>query len=129
MLAWQRFLNLRWLCALQVVTMRSQFGFIKCCERPGEMFFHFSALQGGPEAFAVGNDVEFSVTREPKGERLNAVEYAVLFTIPAPVLIAALIWSSHQWCHFPALAVNSSRCTSLTLGCCACIAPVVCSFK
>lgn len=50
------------------------------------MFFHFSALQGGPEAFSVGNDVEFSVTREPKGERLNAVEYAVLFTVPASVL-------------------------------------------
>ena len=54
--------------------MRTQFGFIKCCERPGEMFFHFSALDSGPEAFAVGMDVDFSVTREPKGERLNAVE-------------------------------------------------------
>ena len=59
---------------MQVITMRTQFGFIKCCERPGEMFFHFSALDGGPEAFSVGDDVEFSVTREPKGERLNAVE-------------------------------------------------------
>ena len=39
------------------------------------MFFHFSALQGGSEAFSIGMDVEFSVTREPKGERLNAVEY------------------------------------------------------
>ncbi|KAL0042476.1 hypothetical protein WJX79_001033 [Trebouxia sp. C0005] len=57
----------------QIITMRTQFGFIKCCERPGEMFFHFSALTGGPEAFAVGDDVEFSITREPKGERLNAV--------------------------------------------------------
>lgn len=56
--------------------MRSQFGFIKCCERPGELFFHYSALQGGPEGFAVGQDVEFTVTREPKGERPNAVEYA-----------------------------------------------------
>ncbi len=60
-------------CPLQIITMRTQFGFIKCCERPGEMFFHFSALTGGPEAFAVGDDVEFSITREPKGERLNAV--------------------------------------------------------
>ena len=59
---------------LQIITMRTQFGFIKCCERPGEMFFHFSALAGGPEAFDVGDDVEFNVTREPKGERLNAVE-------------------------------------------------------
>lgn len=58
---------------LQIITMRTQFGFIKCCERPGEMFFHFSALTGGSEAFAVGDDVEFSITREPKGERLNAV--------------------------------------------------------
>ena len=58
---------------LQIITMRTQFGFIKCCERPGEMFFHFSALTGGPEAYAVGDDVEFSITREPKGERLNAV--------------------------------------------------------
>lgn len=38
------------------------------------MFFHFSALTGGSEAFAVGDDVEFSITREPKGERLNAVQ-------------------------------------------------------
>ena len=59
---------------MQIITMRTQFGFIKCCERPGEMFFHFSALDGGPGAFQVGDDVEFSVTREPKGERLNAVE-------------------------------------------------------
>lgn len=57
--------------------MKTQFGFIKCCERPGELFFHNSALQDGPEGFAVGQDVEFSVTREPKGERPNAVEYAV----------------------------------------------------
>ena len=54
--------------------MRTTFGFIKCCERPGEMFFHFSALDGGPEAFTAGDDVEFNITREPNGERLNAVE-------------------------------------------------------
>ncbi|KAL3144539.1 hypothetical protein ABBQ32_004270 [Trebouxia sp. C0010 RCD-2024] len=58
----------------QIITMKTQFGFIKCCERPGELFFHNSALQDGPEGFAVGQDVEFSVTREPKGERPNAVE-------------------------------------------------------
>ena len=78
--------------ALQVVTMRSQFGFIKCCERPGEMFFHFSALQGGADAFSVGMDVEFSVTREPKGERLNAVEYAFFSISCALVLMAAPAW-------------------------------------
>ena len=65
--------------------MRAQFGFIKCCERPGEMFFHFSALQGGSEAFNVGMDVEFSVTREPKGERLNAIEYALFLILCALV--------------------------------------------
>lgn len=53
------------------------------------MFFHFSALQGGSEAFSVGMDVEFSVTREPKGERLNAVEYAVFFILCSLVLMAA----------------------------------------
>lgn len=76
------------LCALQIITMRGQFGFIKCCERPGELFFHNSALQDGPEGFAVGQDVEFSVTREPKGERPNAVEYVALpSTLHAPLLM------------------------------------------
>ena len=60
------------------------------------MFFHFSALQGGSEAFSVGMDVEFSVTREPKGERLNAVEYAVFFSLYAFVLMAAPAWYTYQ---------------------------------
>ncbi len=42
------------------------FGFIRACERSADVFFHFSALAGcGPGDLAVGDDVEFTVAREP----------------------------------------------------------------
>lgn len=54
--------------------MKKEFGFINCCERVADMFYHHSALEGEPEEFAVGNDVSFKVVKEPNGERPNAVE-------------------------------------------------------
>jgi cold shock CspA family protein len=42
------------------------FGFIRACERSADVFFHFSALAGcAPGELAVGDDVEFAVSREP----------------------------------------------------------------
>lgn len=61
-------------CCVQIKSMKKEFGFINCCERVADMFFHHSALSGAPEAFAVGADVSFKVAKEPKGDRLNAVE-------------------------------------------------------
>lgn len=54
--------------------MKKEFGFISCCERVADMFFHHSALEGSSDDFAVGQDVSFKVVKEPNGERPNAVE-------------------------------------------------------
>ena len=45
------------------------FGFIRPCDRAGDLFFHFSQLSGvAPEELQAGDDVEFSVVREPTPE-------------------------------------------------------------
>ncbi|KAK9839823.1 hypothetical protein WJX81_004168 [Elliptochloris bilobata] len=42
------------------------FGFIRACERAGDVFFHLSALSGCDAGeLAIGDDVEFSIAREP----------------------------------------------------------------
>jgi cold shock CspA family protein len=42
------------------------FGFIRACDRAADVFFHFSQLSGVAAAeLAPGDDVEFSVVREP----------------------------------------------------------------
>lgn len=56
---------------MQVAVLKPKFGFIKCCERRGDLFFHFDALAEGLSAsdLAVGIDVEFSVSLEPPSEK------------------------------------------------------------
>lgn len=52
---------------LQVRTKKSNFGFIACCQRSGQLFFHSSALQDCEfEDLKKGDDVEFSVERHPE---------------------------------------------------------------
>ncbi len=52
---------------LQVRTLKSNFGFIACCQRSGQVFFHFSSVQGcRPEELQKNDDVEFSVARDPE---------------------------------------------------------------
>ncbi len=42
------------------------FGFIRACDRAADVFFHFSQLSDvAPADLAPGDDVEFTVVREP----------------------------------------------------------------
>ena len=66
---------------VQVAVKKPQFGFIKCCERRGDLFFHYASLAEGlqPDSLSIGDDVEFSVSHEPQppegqAPRLVAVE-------------------------------------------------------
>lgn len=64
---------------LGTVTMRKQhFGFIKCVERMGDLFFHESAVARGDdgvlEKVGPGDDVEFSVGQDPKTKQKVAYD-------------------------------------------------------
>ena len=64
---------------LGTVTMRKQhFGFIKCVERMGDLFFHESAVvrgdDGAPEKVGPGDDVEFLVGQDPKTKQKVAYD-------------------------------------------------------
>lgn len=62
----------------QVRTLKGNFGFIRCCQRSGDLFFHYTTLQGCTKAdLKKGDDVEFSVERNPEHGTI-AVRY--LFT-------------------------------------------------
>ena len=54
----------------QIAMLKPKFGFIKCCERRVDLFFHFDALADGVvgSELKVGDDVEFSVGLEPSAE-------------------------------------------------------------
>ncbi|KAK9807599.1 hypothetical protein WJX72_003794 [[Myrmecia] bisecta] len=59
----------------KVSLLKNNFGFIMCCERQGDMFFHFSAVQGlAPGALQEGLDVDFVVAKEPGSGRPIAVQ-------------------------------------------------------
>lgn len=61
---------------LGTVTVRKpQFGFIKCCERAGDLFFHISAVSGlaSPEDLKVGDDVEFTIGKDPHSKKSIAL--------------------------------------------------------
>ena len=42
-----------------VVIMKASFGFIKCCDRTQDLFFHFTEVKGGEDAVSVGQEVRF----------------------------------------------------------------------
>eukprot|EP00192_Tetraselmis_astigmatica_P002111 CAMPEP_0117662406 /NCGR_PEP_ID=MMETSP0804-20121206/8037_1 /TAXON_ID=1074897 /ORGANISM="Tetraselmis astigmatica, Strain CCMP880" /LENGTH=1011 /DNA_ID=CAMNT_0005469305 /DNA_START=465 /DNA_END=3501 /DNA_ORIENTATION=+ len=65
----------------QVNLIKGNFGFIKCCSRPSDVFFHLSSLKGGLDAqtIAVGTNVQFRVMLDKGTGKLNGVEVA-----PAP---------------------------------------------
>ena len=42
-----------------VVIMKASFGFIKCCDRAQDLFFHFTEVKGGEDAVSVGQEVRF----------------------------------------------------------------------
>ena len=50
--------------------MKANYGFIKCCARSDDLFFHFTEVRGGEAAIAVGRDVAFKVERrQAPGQR------------------------------------------------------------
>ena len=55
--------------------LKTNFGTIRGCERVVDVFFHFEALEEGlvPADLAVGDDVEFSVQKDPATKKLSAV--------------------------------------------------------
>ena len=53
--------------ALQVRTLKGNFGFIRCCQRAGDLFFHYTALQNCQASdLQKGDDVEFTVSKDPE---------------------------------------------------------------
>ena len=55
--------------------LKNNFGTIRGCERVVDVFFHFDALEDGltPADLAVGDDVEFSVHKDPSTKKVAAV--------------------------------------------------------
>jgi cold shock CspA family protein len=53
----------------RVALLKKEFGFIRQVTRPGDLFFHFSQLDGiTPGEIRTGDDVEFSVVRDRDGK-------------------------------------------------------------
>jgi cold shock CspA family protein len=53
-----------------VSVMKANYGFIKCCARRDDLFFHFTEVTGGEAAVSVGKDVAFKVEhRQAPGQR------------------------------------------------------------
>lgn len=66
-----------------VTVCKQHFGFIKCVERMGDLFYHESAVRAAEEGGVVdkvgpGDDVEFSVGQDPKTKQKIAYEYVDL---------------------------------------------------
>ena len=50
--------------------MKANYGFIKCCARSDDLFFHFTEVRAAKAAIAVGRDVAFKVERrQAPGQR------------------------------------------------------------
>ena len=59
---------------LQIALLKNNFGTIACCERARDVFFHFDSLEGCISSdLAVGDDVEFNVSRDETSKKLAAV--------------------------------------------------------
>ncbi|KAL4429026.1 hypothetical protein ABPG77_006065 [Micractinium sp. CCAP 211/92] len=83
----------------RVALLKKEFGFIRQMERPGDMFFHFSQLEGwGPEEVKVGDDVEYTIRRDHRDpNKLSAVQIrrappgAVIFETVSAELIRGVV--------------------------------------
>ena len=53
---------------MQVQVLKNNFGFIRCCQRAGDIFFHYTSLAAGisQHDLAKGDDVEFTVIKDPE---------------------------------------------------------------
>lgn len=52
--------------------IKASYGFIKCCSRTKDLFFHFSELTEKPDEARVGREVQFRVTTEPRTNKTVA---------------------------------------------------------
>ncbi|KAL6784049.1 hypothetical protein ACKKBG_A04595 [Auxenochlorella protothecoides x Auxenochlorella symbiontica] len=81
----------------RIVQTKKEFGFIRQLDRPGDIFFHFSQLQGiPPDQVTPGLEVEYGVRRDAKGQ-LSAVGVtpappgSVVFEVVAPEVLAGVV--------------------------------------
>lgn len=81
----------------RVTLLKKEFGFIRQMERPGDMFFHFSQLDGiAVDEVKVGDDVEYCVKRDREG-KLSAVQVrraqpgAVVFDVVSDEVIRGVV--------------------------------------
>ena len=62
----------------QISVLKTNFGFIKCCSRIADMFFHVNALQEGSLPLEPGVDVQFIPVLDTNTNKLIASELKVL---------------------------------------------------
>ena len=75
-----------------VVIMKASFGFIKCCDRTQDLFFHFTEVKGGEDAVSVGQEVRFVCKdgesggggRGGRGGGRNERQMCAVMVSPAP---------------------------------------------
>ena len=70
--------------------MKEQFGFIKCCDRDCDLFFHFSQAPGD---ISIGAEVSFDVLRERTNDKLSAGAVEIL---PAGTVVFEELVSENQ---------------------------------
>ncbi|KAL4440355.1 hypothetical protein ABPG75_003356 [Micractinium tetrahymenae] len=88
----------------RIALLKKEFGFIRQMERPGDMFFHFSQLEGwGQEDVRVGDDVEYTIRRDHRDpNKLSAVQIrralpgAVVFETASEELIRGVVLERPQ---------------------------------
>jgi len=52
--------------------VKTSYGFIKCCSRSKDLFFHFSELSEDPDTLRVGQEVSFRISEEPRSGKTVA---------------------------------------------------------
>jgi len=57
-----------------VAVLKDTYGFIKCCERDHDVFFHYSALECERDEVALNSDVEFTVVHDGRAAKPIAVK-------------------------------------------------------
>jgi cold shock CspA family protein len=60
----------------RVRALKDGFGFIACCERPGDLFFHFQ--EAPRDGIRIGDDVEFTCAHSGRSQRPCAIGLEVL---------------------------------------------------
>lgn len=63
-----------------VCLLKDSYGFIKCCEREEDLFFHFSALPRDVsiDTIRIGTEFQFNVAMDTRAGKLNAINLKLL---------------------------------------------------